>query len=159
MKDRSQEDIKYGYCVAMDASKAMLNLVQERFRDVVNLEVKEGDYFIDPVEGEFDVITTFRYIRHFPYKDRVRLYEKIRSNLKQDGWLIFDVPNVRYECPQRLANGWGNFNIYDVFWSEKSIIRELTENGFRIGGLMPVGNRLTADNDEPMTWTIAAIKN
>lgn len=154
-----QEDIKYGNCVGMDASEAMLNLVRERFADSERLKTVEGDYFTDEIEQSFDIITTFRYIRHFTYLDRQKLYRKIRSNLKQDGVLIFDVPNIKYECEQRAINGWGHFNIYDMFWSKEGITSELQQNGFRVDCMIEVGNGLTAVNGEPMTWTIAAIKN
>lgn len=153
-----QEDIKYGQCTAMDASVAMLNLVRERFHAVDNLHTREGDYFIDEIEEKYDIITTFRYIRHFVYKDRRKIYKKICSNLKEDGVLIFDVPNIKFEMVQRQLKGWENYNIYDVFWTKESIINELQDNGFRVQTLIEVGKGLTQESDEPMTWTIAAVK-
>lgn len=153
-----QEDLKFGECIAMDASEPMLNLVSERFVKYDNLKTIKGDYFTDLISGEFDVITTFRYIRHFSYSERKTLYNKIRANLKEDGLLIFDVPNIKFEMEQRKKNGWQNYNIYDVFWTKEGIIDELNNNGFRIHVLIEIGKGLTQDSAEPMTWTIAAIR-
>lgn len=158
-----QENIKFGYCLAADSSEAMIGVLKKRFPDRKNLETIHVDYLEEQLEGSFDVITTFRYIRHFEYATRKKLYAKIRDNLKQDGILIFDVPNIRLETKLREITGWTNYNIYDMFWTKEDMIKELDENGFRVAYIIAVGNGLMEElpethRNEPVTWTFGAIR-
>ncbi|MBP0967435.1 MAG: hypothetical protein J5722_07365, partial [Oscillospiraceae bacterium] len=95
------------------------------------------------------------------YSIRKKLWARLRAALKQGGILLFDVPNVRFEVPHRKKNGWGNYHIYDIFWTRDAIERELRDNGFRLAALIPVGQGLypmpAEYRAEPMTWTAAAI--
>ncbi|MCD7761934.1 MAG: methyltransferase domain-containing protein [Lachnospiraceae bacterium] len=157
-----QEDIKYGHCLAADSSEEMLRVLRRRFPDEENLETLKLDYLEEPLEGEFDVVTTFRYIRHFEYAARRELYKKIRHNLKEDGILIFDVPNIKLETNLRRVTGWTNYNIYDMFWTVESMSRELEQNGFRVAYVIAVGTGLMEEvqetcKNEPVTWTFGAI--
>lgn len=156
-----QENLKYGKCTAIDSSDAMLTIVRKRFEEQSErLETINADFFDKKIEKEFDVITTFRYIRHFEYIKRKELYEKLKQNLKKNGLLIFDVPNINFEIKQKLEHGWGSYNIYDVFWQKDGFIEEMEENGFNVKYIIPVGQGLapqtTSDYKlEPMSWTVA----
>jgi SAM-dependent methyltransferase/glycosyltransferase involved in cell wall biosynthesis len=158
-----QEDIKYGNCTGVDASEAMLKVLRKRFANNSNLKTKIADYFENDIEGKFDVITTFRYIRHFEYFQRKILYKKILNNLSEHGILIFDVPNIKFEMPVRNQNGWDKYNIYDIFTTKEDMIAELEENGFKVEYVIAIGNNLM-DNipkecvNEPITWTFGAVK-
>lgn len=159
-----QENLRYGNCTAVDSSEAMLSIVRKRFEDKLDrLETVNADFFDDNVDGKFDVITTFRYIRHFEYAKRKELYEKLKQNLKQNGLLIFDVPNINFEIKQKLEHGWGSYNIYDVFWQKDGFIDEMEKNGFIVKYIIPVGQGLASQTMsdyklEPMTWTVAVSK-
>ncbi len=158
-----QEDIKYGHCLAADSSGEMLRVLCRRFPDEENLETIQLDYLEDTLEEKFDVVTTFRYIRHFEYTTRCKIYSKIRNNLKEDGILIFDVPNIRLETKVRDATGWEKYNIYDMFWTAESMSRELEQNGFRVAYVIAIGTGLMEDVsvkcvNEPVTWTFGAIR-
>jgi glycosyltransferase involved in cell wall biosynthesis len=152
-----QEDIKYGFCTSIDSSRAMLDIVDKRFSSSGDLKTEICDYFMDTLGDQYDVITTFRYIRHYDYIQRKVLYQKISCNLTNNGVLIFDVPNIKYAMKNREQGNWGNYNIYDVFWDEKGIIKELEENNFEVKYLIPVGVK-SIDTD-PVSWTVAAVKS
>ncbi|WFR56318.1 glycosyltransferase [Anaerocolumna sp. AGMB13025] len=151
-----QEIIKYGECTSIDSSMAMLDIVKERYGKIGELKTEICDYFTDDIANQYDVITTFRYIRHFDYKQRKILYKRLWNNLNKNGILIFDAPNIKYAMKNREQGNWDDFNIYDVFWTEKSIIQELNENNFEAIYLIPIGVK-TIEND-PVSWTVAAVK-
>lgn len=151
-----QELVKLGLCTSIDSSKAMQDIVIERFYNTGNLITKICDYFSDDIEGTFDIITMFRYIRHYDYQQRKVIYRKILNNLKDNGLLLFDAPNIRYAMKNREQGNWNDFNIYDVFWDEDSISVEMEENNFRIKYLIPVGVKLL--EAEPVSWTVVAEK-
>lgn len=149
-----QEDLRWGKCIAIDSSTSMLEVVRQRFKNEKNLELRQCDFFEDDIDQKFDVITVFRYIRHYNGAQRRKLYYKIKNCLKEDGILIFDVCNIRYSMEDRRKAGWEGFHIYDVFWTETSIKEELIECGFHINYLLPV--EIKDLHQGPVTWTVAA---
>lgn len=151
-----QENIKWGHCTALDGSEAMLNIVKNRFNGESNLYTLHKDFFEDEIDGQFDVVTTFRYIRHYDGIQRKYIYQKIRKCLKNNGILVFDVCNMEYSMIDRKKAGWTGFNIYDVFWTKDSIRQELEENGFKILYLLPI--EIEKLGQGPVTWTVAATK-
>lgn len=152
-----QENIKFGYCTSIDSSRAMLDIVEKRFGALGDLKTEICDYLSDTMEGKYDAITTFRYIRHYDYVQRKLLYQRIFNNLNNGGILIFDAPNIKYAMKNREQGNWDDFNIYDVFWDEKSIVKELEENNFEVKYLIPIGVKL--NENDPVSWTVAAVKN
>jgi beta-glucanase (GH16 family) len=56
----------------------------------------------------------------------------------------------------RERGNWDDFNIYDVFWDENSIVKELEENDFHVVYLIPVG--VKSVEEDPVSWTVAAMK-
>ena len=155
-----QELLPFGSCTAGDASPAMLNALRARFNGK-DMNLREIDLLSGEIDGTFDAITIFRFIRHYEYSVRRKLWGRLRRALRTDGVLLFDVPNVRFEVPHRQKNGWGKYHIYDVFWTRSAIEKELADNGFRLAALVPVGQGLYSlpaeYRAEPMTWTAAAI--
>lgn len=155
-----QELLQFGHCTAGDASPAMLSVLRSRFPDDA-VTVRELDLLSGDPGGQYDAITIFRFIRHYEYSVRRKLWARLRAALKPDGVLLFDVPNVRFEVPHRHKNGWGKYHIYDIFWTRAAIEQELRDNGFRLAALVPVGQGLypmpAEYRAEPMTWTAAAV--
>ncbi len=137
-----QENLKYGECTVIDSSKEMLNIVLKKYGNNNNLTIIKGDYFEKPINDVFNIITCFRYIRHFEYTERKRVYEKVKTNLDSKGIFIFDIPNLNVELKLRELSGWHKFNIYDVFWTEDSIKEELQLNGFSAKYIIPIGENL-----------------
>lgn len=160
----TSECIKYGECTSIDASPAMLDIVRSRFEKEENKpKLQICDVISDTLGGSFDVITCFRYIRHFEYETRKLIYKKFRDCLCDHGIMILDVPNIDFELRLKEITGWQNYNIYDVFWTKESILEELSCSGFKVKYIIPTGGglmtNLPADvRKMPMTWTIAAEK-
>ena len=148
-----------GQCTAGDASLAMLDELKQRFADAENLQIRQLDLLSDALTEQYDAVTIFRFLRHYEYGVRRTLWAKLRGALREDGILLFDVPNLMFEIPHRQQTGWENYPIYDVFWTADSIRKELADNGLALTALVPVGEGLyPAANGIPMTWTAAAKK-
>ncbi len=158
------ECLRHGNVTSIDASNAMLNIVKNRFAESDNIPVtKICDVITDDITKKYDVITCFRYIRHFDYKTRKLIYKKFLDSLNENGIIIFDVPNIDLELPLKEATGWQNYNIYDVFWTKNGIAEELKNNGLKIKYIIPTGQGLMSQLPDdirrlPMTWTVGAVK-
>lgn len=158
-----QENLKYGECTVIDSSKEMIDIVLRKYCDNNNLTIIKGDYFTQPINGTFDVITCFRYLRHFEYSERKKIYEKVRSNIDNKGIFIFDIPNLNVELKLRELSGWNKFNIYDVFWTEESIKEELQSNGFIVKYIIPIGENLIESlpyeyRNQPLSYVVGSYK-
>lgn len=159
-----QELLKYGSCLVTDSSEEALKKVSEQHTDqAIKLTTMQIDYSEKPVAEQYDVITALRYIRHYNYADRKRLYIKLASNMKSDGLLIFDVPNIKMEMRIRSTTGWDRYPLYEMFWTKKGIMEELETNGFEVRYVIPVGAGVMSNmsqefKNEPLSWTIAAVK-
>ncbi|MBR4200580.1 MAG: methyltransferase domain-containing protein [Oscillospiraceae bacterium] len=156
-----RELLPFGSCTACDASPAMQDILREKF-DADTVNVLTLDLLSDDIPEQYDAVTIFRFLRHYEYSIRKKLWAKLRGALKENSVLLFDVPNVCFEIPHRQKNGWGKYPIYDVFWTRRSIEKELADNGLRLTALVPVGQGLypmaAEYRDEPMTWTAAAVR-
>lgn len=153
--------VNKGLCAAIDNSDEMLNIIKSRFENIGDLSLLKGDFLELNIDSKFDIITSFRYIRHFDNKERQIIFQKIQNILNQEGLLIFDVPNLSSEIELRNTLGWKNFNIYDVFWTEDSIKEELEMYDFEIIQMIPIDRyyfKEIVSNDEtaPMSWVVAA---
>lgn len=104
-----------------------------------------GDGFHLPFlrEPRFDLVYTFRFIRHFESADRSALYQQIQSVLKPGGLFVFDAVNVRVDLPARTRNGPDTSPIHDVFYTREQLSEELRANGFEPIALVGVIRHLT----------------
>ncbi|MBR6106860.1 MAG: glycosyltransferase [Oscillospiraceae bacterium] len=156
------ELLPFGKCSAYDASPAMLRALRRRFPDA-EIMLRESDLLSGGILGKFDVITVFRFLRHYEYGTRKKLWALLRNALREGGVLLFDVPNRNFELPHRARNGWGNYPIYDIFWTKETLREELAANGLRLTALVPVGQGLyplpAEYRSEPMTWTACVQKD
>jgi ubiquinone/menaquinone biosynthesis C-methylase UbiE len=97
-----------------------------------------GNAFELPFERTFDLVYSFRFIRHFRAKDRRRLYAQISKVLRPGAWLILDAVNGRVSRPMREANP-AAYPIYDkLYRDEMELHDELGEAGFDVVNLTPV---------------------
>ena len=137
----------------------MLRMLSEQFQDV---DIRQLDLLSDEIDGQYDAVTIFRFIRHYEYGTRRVLWAKLRQLIGENGVVLFDVPNARFEIPHRQSNGWGQYQIYDIFWTRHALEKELNDNGLRLAALIPIGQGLypmpAEFRGEPMTWTAAAIR-
>lgn len=154
-----RELLAFGECTSCDASPAMLEQLMERYGSA---DIRQLDILSDEIEGQYDAVTIFRFIRHYEYGTRRMLWKKLRGLIGENGVLLFDVPNARFEIPHRQSNGWGQYQIYDIFWTRHALEKELADNGLRLAALVPIGQGLypmpAEYRGEPMTWTAAAVR-
>jgi ubiquinone/menaquinone biosynthesis C-methylase UbiE len=124
--------VKEGF--AIENSDNMLNLA--RNKHLKNWKFIKGDAFDLKINKKFNLIYTFRFIRHFKLEQRKELYYQIRNKLNINGYFIFDAPNIFIESPWRKIVGVEKYPVFDKFWFKKELIKELEENGFEVLGLV-----------------------
>jgi SAM-dependent methyltransferase len=96
-----------------------------------------GDGFRLPFLQGFDLVYSFRFVRHFRRSDRERLYAEIRRVLNPGGAFIFDAVNERVSWPLREANP-DEYTIYDEMYHPEALCAELCQAGFGQVELNPV---------------------
>ncbi|AOZ93301.1 glycosyltransferase [Paenibacillus crassostreae] len=143
--------LEYGQITAVENSAFMISVSVRKLSDINKVTYVKNDFFSFITDEKYDIISVFRFIRHFNYLDRIILYQKIYKLLNDDGIIIADFPNKQAETQLRSVYQWGSFNVYDVFWNEFEIINELNDNGFQILDSISVGeylNKGIMNNDE-----------
>lgn len=96
-----------------------------------------GNAFDLPFSADFDLVYTFRFIRHFHRADRDRLYGQIRRVLKPGGYVLFDAVNARRSRPLREAAP-ENYPVYDKLYEPDELRAELREAGLEPVEIKPV---------------------
>jgi len=134
--------IKKGF--ALDSSNGMLELAKQRMNKLSSEKNKwefvKGDAFkIGKIfaSKKYDMVFSFRFLRHFIDADRGRILFQINKILKRGGVLVFDAPNENIEKKIRHILGKSKYPVYDFLWDEKGLIREIKEAGFYKIKLIP----------------------
>jgi ubiquinone/menaquinone biosynthesis C-methylase UbiE len=96
-----------------------------------------GNGFSLPFDACFDLVYTFRFIRHFHRADRDRLYAQVRRVLLPGGYFVFDAVNERVSRPLREANP-SEYPIYDKLYRPEDLRSELADAGLEVVTLAPV---------------------
>ncbi len=122
--------LKQGY--AVDNSKAMLKLAKKNLDKIWKIE--KVDAFRINIKEKFDLIYSFRFVRHFDINKRIILYKNFRKLMKKGSYFVFDVPNnsIYKDYSKKYPSP-----IYDEHWTKESIKRELKDNGFKTMTLIP----------------------
>jgi len=111
----------------IDISDEMIKLAQKNLPD--------GDFFvkdmteIDFPENSFDAVVSFYAIFHIPREGHLSLLEKIRSLLRENGYLLITMGSSDWEGTE------DNFHGAKMFWShydKDKNIRLVKRAGFRI---------------------------
>jgi ubiquinone/menaquinone biosynthesis C-methylase UbiE len=103
----------------------------------------QGNAFHLPfAAAEFDLIYTFRFIRHFKLADRSRLYQQVQRVLQPSGVFIMDAVNRRISAPLRVARP-DEYPIYDELYSEWELRDELAQHRFSIQSMESVQKRFS----------------
>jgi SAM-dependent methyltransferase len=128
----------------LDASFQMLSEARRRlsergFGRVVRMV--QADAFQLPLAGQFELVYSFRLIRHFERADRVRLYQQIARILRPGGRLVFDAVNEVMSAPLRAKAEPGEFVHYDALLRPAELKQELQEAGFVLESLTGVQHR------------------
>jgi ubiquinone/menaquinone biosynthesis C-methylase UbiE len=131
----------------VEASEEMVNVAKRRLKEN-NLqdiwEIKVGNAFdLSDIKQKFNLVYTFRFIRHFDDVERGRLYAEISSCLEQGGILVFDVVNKatrnridgiesknHTENPEKLP-------VYDITYNADEFRKEMETFGFEVLQLIP----------------------
>ncbi len=135
-------DVEGGkYRVALDGSDNMIAEGTRRLKE----SGKDGRWYLQVADifdmtlnEQFDLIYSFRFIRHFTLPDRQRIYRKIEKHLAPGGLIIFDVINRLVSEPVRSRDGIENYPIYDELYTEDEFRTEMATQGWRIQQLIPV---------------------
>ncbi len=127
--------------VALDASRQMLNEARRALGRAERLvRFVHGDAFQLPFAQAFDLVYSFRLIRHFDRADRMRLYGELRRVLAPGGLLVFDAVNVAVSAPLRRANPQA-YQHFDALLTVTDVVEELRECGFAVRRLDGVQHR------------------
>jgi len=125
--------------VLMDASAQMLAEAQARLVQGGHQgwRLIQGDAFQLPFATSFDLVYSFRLIRHFDDGDRLRLYQAIHRVLRPGGLLVFDAVNVTVgqSVRERAGNACQH---YDALQTPDQIRDEVERAGFRLVRTDPV---------------------
>ena len=131
----------------IDASAQMLAEARERLASrglAEHARLVRADAFQLPFGARFELVYTFRLIRHFQREDRLKLYEQIRHILSPRGWLVFDAVNERVSAPLRARANPGEYAHFDALFRPEALEGELRESGFEVASLIGVQRRYAA---------------
>jgi SAM-dependent methyltransferase len=96
-----------------------------------------GDGFRLPFSKPFDVVYSFRFVRHFHRNDRARLYSEIKRVLRPGGYFVMDAVNERFSKPLRMAHP-EKYPVYDKLYRLEELREELHKAGLEPVELLPV---------------------
>lgn len=121
--------IDYSWQMLTHAKK---NLIENNVIKSWNL--MNSDAFNLPFkENSFDLIYTFRLIRHFELEDRKKIYTEInRVMKKENSLLIFDAQNYNVSYPHRVKEGLDSYAVYDKLYKKNELISELENQGWKV---------------------------
>jgi SAM-dependent methyltransferase len=127
----------------LDASAPMLAQARRRLTGSTGWEGRfiQGDAFHLPFRSEFDVVYTFRFIRHFEAESRLSLYGQIVKVLRPRGLLVFDVVNETVSGPLRERAKPGEYRHYDALLRPAGLTAELAQAGLQLVSLDGVQRR------------------
>ena len=145
----------------IDLSEGMLNALRKKFADK-EITLIKGSYFDVPFgENKFDAAVSVESLHHFTKEEKIPLYKKLHSSLKEDGYFIltdYFAPDEEYETFYqneliRLKNEQGitdnDFYHYDTPLTVKHETEALAEAGF---------NSVKALSNWENTYTLKAYK-
>ena len=130
----------------VEASEEMIQVAQKRLegKNLLDIwEIKHGNAFdLSEIPDKFDLVYSFRFIRHFEIDERERLYQQMASRLKKNGIFVFDVVNrlIRLKIDNRKSQNSNleKLSVYDATYIDSEIQVEMERNGFKILLLVPV---------------------
>src|SRR3989338_320627 len=126
--------VKKGY--AVDASSGMIAIAKEMVpaqwavlcQDAFKLKFKPH---------YFDVVISFRFIRHLQEQDRRKIYAQVQRLIKKEGYFIIDVLNGKTVRWLRLI-GKHKYQVYDEVYNQRQFIKEIESAGFLIVAMVPI---------------------
>lgn len=117
-----------GIGTVMDASAQMLNEARRRLGQGTCWRPVQGDAFNLPFGAQFDLVYSFRLIRHFETADREALYRQFSRVLRPGGILVFDAVNEAVSKPLRQQFP-EEYKHFDAMFDLGTLRRELELQG------------------------------
>jgi ubiquinone/menaquinone biosynthesis C-methylase UbiE len=132
-----------GMGAVVDTSAAMFAEARRRLEPIARgrWHYIQANAFDLPFAGPFDLVYSFRLIRHFDVEDRARLYAQVRRVLRPGGLLVFDAVNADVFGPFRRRAGEAAFKHYDAMLTADDVTSELQRAGFDVVSLEGVERR------------------
>lgn len=110
--------------IAVDRSHVMLEIASSRTPVEFPWQFVKGDAFNLNFKRKFDLVYSFRFIRHLRLKGRNRIYDQIKMVLKPKGLFVFDA--VRHDKPlflKKYETG-GKILVYDKVYDNKTELQD-----------------------------------
>jgi SAM-dependent methyltransferase len=123
----------------MDASAQMLTEARRRLGNG-RITYVHGDAFSLPFAGHFDLVYTFRLVRHFDVADRLSMLKEIARVTRRGALLVFDAVNRVVSEPLRAAAP-EEYKHFDALMNPESIREEIETSGFTLESLVGVQHR------------------
>jgi ubiquinone/menaquinone biosynthesis C-methylase UbiE len=133
-----------GNGVLLDASMPMLLAGRGRLGPLSRWHMVQGDAFALPFRRQFDLVYSFRLIRHFDAAGRANLYAQIARVLRPGGLLVFDVVNEVASAPLRARAAPGEYQHFDALLQREPLKQELTRAGLDLVTLEGVHHAYSA---------------
>jgi SAM-dependent methyltransferase len=123
-----------GTLVLADASRSMLqNAKQVLAGRRQSARFVEADGFDLPfANASFDLVYTFRFIRHFEFSSRLRLYREMARVLVPGGLVVFDGINELVSSRLRRQASRGEYEHYDALFTLEGLKAELADASFDV---------------------------
>lgn len=130
-----------GTGLLIDASRQMLAEAGRRLGPGSDWQRIQGDAFQLPFGATFDLVYSFRLIRHFEQPERHRLYRQITRVLAPGGLLVFDAVNQIVSAPLRQRSAPGEYRHYDAMFTRSALKQELEAARLELVALQGVQHR------------------
>ena len=103
-----------GQLIMVDSSMQMLGEARKRLGIPLRCRPAQADAFALPFRSEFDMVYSFRLIRHFDLAERAALYRQIAHVLRPNGLFVFDAVNRTVSEPLRARAAPGEYQHFDA---------------------------------------------
>ena len=130
-------DLRAGYLC--DVNTEMLAAARERLvseaRVAARLPLRwtmvQADAFGLPFRRVFDLVYSFRFVRHLEEHDRAAVYRQVRSVLAAGGLFVLDAINEAVSAQPRRRRPH-DYPIYDELYTQRRLEAELATYGFDV---------------------------